>query len=141
MLLSNPFKKDIGVLEFANLERGVFKLQPKNGRGSSLTSKLIEMQCNIEFGTEPALAGAVFFLLMYGIDSLTGQEEKINWVKSPALGWIQISNDHFSEFVGLALFLAVLYLLGNQTYFSPKRYLNCIELIHEHRKLNAGEMK
>lgn len=74
---------------------------------------------------------------MHGIDSLTGQKEKITWIKSPTLGWIQVSNGKFSEFVVLALFWTLLYLSGNQTYHSLKRYLNCVELVHEQCKLSG----
>jgi hypothetical protein len=76
-----------------------------------------------------ALAGAVFFLIMQGIDSLTDGEGKVTWVKSSVLGWVETSSSDLSQFVGLALFLVLLYLSGSQTYQSLKRYLNCIELL------------
>jgi hypothetical protein len=79
-----------------------------------------------------ALAGAVFFLLMQGIDSLSDTEGKVTWVKSTALGgWVQTSTNDVSQFVGLGLFLILLYLSGSQTYQSFRRYLNCAVLIRK----------
>jgi hypothetical protein len=74
-----------------------------------------------------ALAGAVFFLIMQGIDTLGG-EEKVTWVKSPFTGWVETGTSDFSQFVGLALFLMLLYLSGNQTQRGIARYLDCVEL-------------
>ena len=74
-----------------------------------------------------ALAAAVFFLIMQGIDTLGG-EEKVTWVKSPFTGWVETGTSDFSQFVGLALFLMLLYLSGNQTQRAVARYLDCIEL-------------
>ena len=65
-----------------------------------------------------ALAGAVFFLIMRGIDSITEVD-------------VSVGGGDFSELIGLALFLILLYLSGNQTYHSLKRYLNCAELVGE----------
>ncbi len=76
-----------------------------------------------------ALAGAVFFLLMQGIDSLMDGEEKMTWVKTSLLGWVETSSNDFSQFVGLGLFLLLFYLSGNQAYQTLNRYLNCAELI------------
>lgn len=77
-----------------------------------------------------ALAGAVFFLLMQGIDSITGQDDgRTTWVKDSALGWLEIASNDTSQFVGLALFLVLLYLSGIQTYHSLQRYLDCAELV------------
>jgi hypothetical protein len=78
-----------------------------------------------------ALAGAVFFLLMQGIDTLgevTSDIPAAVWNKNPLMGWIESSSNDFSQLVGLALFLLLLYLSGNQTYHSLNRYLNCAEL-------------
>ncbi|MFZ9596134.1 MAG: hypothetical protein ACO3A2_08665 [Bdellovibrionia bacterium] len=74
------------------------------------------------------LGGAVFFLLMRGIDSLGELESKPMWVKSPVFGWVDSSSD-LSQFVGLALFLTLLYLSGTQTHQSFYRYLNCAILL------------
>lgn len=76
-----------------------------------------------------ALAGAVFFLIMQGIDSLTDGEGKVTWVKTTVLGWVETSASDLSQFVGLTLFLVLLYLSGSQTYQSLKRYLHCAELL------------
>ena len=76
-----------------------------------------------------ALAGAVFFLLMQGIDSLTDGDSKTTFVKTSILGWVETSTNDLTQFVGLALFLVLLYLTGSQTYHSLKRYLNCAELL------------
>lgn len=77
-----------------------------------------------------ALAGAVFFLLMQGIDSLAEpKQQELVWFKDPVLGWVEASQKDFSQFVGLALFLVLLYLSGTQTYHSLRKYLNCAELL------------
>lgn len=76
-----------------------------------------------------ALAGAVFFLLMQGIDSISDEGSKVTWVKSSIFGWVETSSNDFTQFVGLALFLVLLYLSGSQTSQSLKRYLNCAELV------------
>jgi hypothetical protein len=76
-----------------------------------------------------ALAGAVFFLLMQGIDSIVDGEGKSTWVRTATLGWIETSSSDLSQFVGLALFLVLLYLSGSQTYHSLRRYLDCAELV------------
>ena len=76
-----------------------------------------------------ALAGAVFFLIMQGIDSLGGSEPRQLWLNNPVLDWVQNSASAFSQITGLALFLMLLYLSGNQTYHSLERYLDCAELV------------
>lgn len=77
-----------------------------------------------------ALAGAVFFLLMQGIDTLgeVTADNPATWNKNPLMGWLESSSNDFSQFIGLALFLVLLYLSGNQTYHSLMRYLGCVEL-------------
>jgi hypothetical protein len=64
---------------------------------------------------------------MQGIDTLGG-EEKVTWVKSPFTGWVETGTSDFSQFVGLGLFLMLLYLSGNQTQRAVARYLDCVEL-------------
>jgi len=76
-----------------------------------------------------ALAGAVFFLLNQGIDSLTDGTEKVTWTKVPAVGLVETSTSDMTQFVGLTLFLVILYISGSQTYHSLTRYLNSAELI------------
>jgi hypothetical protein len=73
-----------------------------------------------------ALAGAVFFLVMQGIDSLTDAPETA--IRNPLMLWLEASNG-ISQLMALALFLVLLYLSGNQTYHSLLRYLNCAELV------------
>ena len=75
-----------------------------------------------------ALAGAVFFLIMQGIDSLA-DPEPVAWEKHPVLGWIETSSNDFTQFVGLALFLVLLYLSGSQTYHTLRRFLDCVGLV------------
>lgn len=94
---------------------------------ASFKIDLQSMQYRTKYLT--ALAGAVFFLLMQGIDSLTDDGGKTTWVKSSLLGWIETSSNDLSQFVGLGLFLVLLYLSGSQTYQSLIRYLGCAELI------------
>ena len=75
------------------------------------------------------LAGAVFFLLIRGIDYLgEGQEEKVMWVRNPVFGWMETGND-WSPIVGLVLFLTLFYLSGNQSHQTLSRYLDCAELM------------
>jgi len=94
---------------------------------ASFRMDLQAMQYRTKYLT--ALAGAVFFLLMQGIDSLTGTEDRVTWVKT-TMGWVDASPHDFSQFVGLGLFLVLLYLSGSQTYQSLQRYLNCAELVY-----------
>jgi hypothetical protein len=79
-----------------------------------------------------ALAGAVFFLVMQGIDSLGDNAESI-WLKNPMMGWVEATND-VSQLLALALFLVLLYLSGSQTYHSLSRYLSSAELVALRRK-------
>jgi hypothetical protein len=72
----------------------------------------------------------VFFLLMQGIDAISEDEGRVTWVKSSVLGWIETSaGNNFSQFIGLGLFLLLLYLSGSQAHQSLKRYLNCSDLM------------
>jgi hypothetical protein len=95
---------------------------------ASFRVDLHSMQYRIRYLT--ALAGAVFFLIMQGIDSLTGTpvdpEAVLN--RNPLMGWLESSSNDLGQFVGLALFLVLLYLSGNQTNQVIKRYLDCAEL-------------
>lgn len=65
-----------------------------------------------------ALAGAVFFLIMQGLDAITQDANTI-----AAEGVIQ--------WVGLALFLVLFYLSSLQTPQSLQRYLSCTKLIED----------
>jgi hypothetical protein len=73
------------------------------------------------------LAGAVFFLIFQGIDSISDTPD-MNWLRNPAIGWIETSNE-ISEFAALALFLTLLYLSGSQASQSLHRYLGCAKLV------------
>jgi hypothetical protein len=77
-----------------------------------------------------ALAGAVFFLLMQGIDTIGGPstDGPTVWNKNPLIGWLESSSNDISQLVSLSLFLVLLYLSGSQTYHSLVRYLRCAEL-------------
>ncbi len=78
-----------------------------------------------------ALGGAMFFLIIQGLDSIANPEEqKVAWVKDAVFGWIEASNQDFSQWIALGLFLLLLYLSGSQTVHYLQRYLCCAELIH-----------
>ncbi|MBC7385534.1 MAG: hypothetical protein H7301_05130 [Cryobacterium sp.] len=74
-----------------------------------------------------ALAGAVFFLLMQGIDSLTN-DGPTSEVFAPGLSGGASS----SEWVGLALFLFLLYVSGQQNIQVMRRFLGCVRLVKKH---------
>lgn len=94
---------------------------------ASLKTDLEKMKYRVRYLT--ALGGAVFFLIMQGIDSISDSSvgEKVEWTRSP-FGLIETSSNDLSQFVGLALFLMLLYLSGMQTYQSLRRYSDCVEL-------------
>ena len=75
-----------------------------------------------------ALAGAVFFMIMQGIDAIGPDDQKVSWVRDPVFGWVELSGGDLSEFVGLTLFLVLLYLSSSQSYHYLNRFLNCAEL-------------
>ena len=87
-----------------------------------------------------ALAGAVFFLLIRGIDSIAEIETKPIWAKSPIFGWVDASSD-LPQFVGLMLFLVLLYLSGSQTHQSLVRYLNCASLLNLPKDRAEGDQE
>lgn len=86
---------------------------------------------NIQYRTRylTALAGAVFFLLLQGLDYLDEPAAPVAWTRASILSWFETSSSHFVQFTGLGLFLVLLYLSGNQTYHSLMRYLQCAELL------------
>lgn len=92
----------------------------------SFRTDLEQLQNRVRYLT--ALAGAVFYLVMQGLDSMTGTEPSATFIKHPVLGWMEASDGDSMQYVGLALFLILLYLSGNQTYLSLRRYLVCAEL-------------
>jgi hypothetical protein len=77
-----------------------------------------------------ALAGAVFYLIMQGIDAL-GPEEKVTYMNDSVLGWIQTNSSDMSQFVGLALFLVLLYLSASQSHQFLRRFLHCAVLLRD----------
>lgn len=72
-----------------------------------------------------ALAGAVFFLLMQGIDSLTNEAPR-EFIPPN----ITVSTSS-SEWIGLALFLLLLYLSGQQNIQILRRFLGCVRLVEK----------
>lgn len=75
------------------------------------------------------LAGAVFFLLMQGIDQLGDPDADTIMAYQSLQNFVQASTNNVAQFIGLALFLVLLYLSGTQTYHSLKRYQDCVELL------------
>ncbi len=85
----------------------------------NLEEDLDRMQVKTRYLT--ALAGAVFFLLMQGIDSITTDAQIVEVASSSAS----------SEWISLLLFLVLLYMSGQQSYYSLKRYLACAKLTRD----------
>jgi hypothetical protein len=77
-----------------------------------------------------ALAGAVFFLIMQGIDSLTNDNAFTVLAADPTA-------TTSSEWIGLALFLLLLYLSGQQSVQILRRYLSCARFVREQKKISA----
>ncbi len=73
-----------------------------------------------------ALAGAVFFLIMQGIDSLTFDAPTY-----PA-AVPDLTGSSSSQWLGLVLFLLLLYLSGQQNVQTIRRFLGCARLVREH---------
>ncbi len=71
-----------------------------------------------------ALAGAVFFLIMQGIDSLTADGTSLSGISTQLAG-----GPSSSEWIGLALFLLLLYLSGQQNVQTLRRFLACARLV------------
>lgn len=75
------------------------------------------------------LGGAVFFLLMQGIDQLGEKDVKAQSPYDAIRVFFEASSTNFSQFVGLGLFLVLFYLSGSETFHSLSRYLDCGELV------------
>ena len=76
-----------------------------------------------------ALAGAVFFLVMTGIDSIQGPADiELNVRQNLHRGWIESGWSDPVQYLGLGLFLVLLYLSGAQTHQYLLRFLSCAEL-------------
>lgn len=89
----------------------------------NLEEDLVRIQTKTRYIT--ALAGAVFFLLMQGIDSITSDTWDV--VADPTVVGTS------SEWIGLSLFLVLLYLSGQQSYHHLRRYLACARWMRDHR--------
>jgi hypothetical protein len=79
-----------------------------------------------------ALAGAVFYLIMQGIDFFSDEEVNHHWARISSSGWIESGPTSLPQLMGLGLFLLLLYLSGSQTYHILARYLSCAELVSQH---------
>jgi len=87
-----------------------------------------------------ALAGAVFYLIMQGIDSISPSSEywshSDSYFQNPVqrllLGPIAAE---VSQYLGLTLFLILLYLSGMQAHASLQRYLACAKLLEQNSNL------
>jgi hypothetical protein len=82
-----------------------------------------------------ALAGAVFFLIMQGLDSITG-ESKWPAGPDPTGGVSLLPPDvlfygNLGQFIGLGLFLVLLYLSSSQNVQQLKRFKGCVDLLAE----------
>jgi len=75
-----------------------------------------------------ALAGAVFFLLMQGIDSITSDV-----ADTVAAAAADSGAGASSQWMGLLLFLVLLYLSGQQSYYNLRRYLACAKWMRDYR--------
>lgn len=89
----------------------------------NIEEDLERMQMRIRHLT--ALAGAVFFLIMQGIDSLTSDGMTLSGMAGELTG-----GPSSSEWIGLALFLLLLYLSGQQNVQTLRRFLSCARLVH-----------
>ena len=96
----------------------------------NIEEDLERMQMRIRHLT--ALAGAVFFLIMQGIDSLTSDGMSIAGMAGELAG-----GPSSSEWIGLALFLLLLYLSGQQNVQTLRRFLACARLVHFRRSPTA----
>lgn len=76
-----------------------------------------------------ALAGAIFFLLMQGIDALDEHAPVAEPAYLTVQGFFEASSNNISQFIALGLFLVLFYLSGSQTHHSLERYLDCTELL------------
>lgn len=78
------------------------------------------------------LAGAVFFLVMQGIDSITADPAVPVDVRESLFAKVMNPpSASSSEWVGLALFLVLLYLSGSQTVQVLRRYLVCARMLRD----------
>lgn len=96
---------------------------------TSFECDLERMLARIRYLT--GLAGAVLFLIMEGIDSITEVPRPPVSSSQFVFEWFVQSQTSATQLIGLSLFLLLLYLSGSQTYHSLKRYLDCARLLAE----------
>jgi len=113
---------------------------------ASFQIDLREMQNRNRYLT--ILSGAVFYLLMEGIDLVAELGDPITISKHPVLGWVQTTSEghlppgpDYSQFLGLGLFLVLFYLSGSQTYHPLRRYLHCAMLLKNPSSLGTERLK
>lgn len=76
------------------------------------------------------LAGAVFFLIFEGLDSLSQDGWVVyNFGSMTIPIFLERIADQLNQVVGMIIFLVMLYLSGIQFHHTLERYLNCVELI------------
>ncbi len=95
---------------------------------SNIEEDLERLQMRVRHLT--ALAGAVFYLIMQGIDSLTFDSPTY-----PA-AVPDLTGSSSSQWVGLVLFLLLLYLSGQQNVQTIRRFLGCARLVKAHTELS-----
>ena len=83
------------------------------------------------------LAGAIFYLLMQGIDTIGNPPDPTTWLRDPETGWIETKGDDLMQVGGLGLFLILLYLSGSQTHSSLLRYQICAKQLSEDEESRA----
>ncbi len=89
---------------------------------------LRRMRERIRFLT--GLAGAVFYLLMQGLDSLSGDSgAPVSWIRDGNRKWVEVASYDIGQFMGLGLFLLLLYLSGMQAARNLERYKDCVDLL------------
>lgn len=96
-----------------------------------------EMDLNalkVRFRHLSVLSGAVFFLLLQGIDLISPEvSEPVALDAVGFLNWLRWASDSVIQLVTLGLFLILFYLSGSQVYHSLQRYLDCAELLGRDR--------
>lgn len=96
---------------------------------SNIEEDLERLQMRVRHLT--ALAGAVFFLIMQGIDSLTFDAPTY-----PA-AVPDLTGSGSSQWLGLVLFLLLLYLSGQQNVQTIRRFLGCARLVQKQAQDSA----
>ena len=76
-----------------------------------------------------ALAGAVLFVILQGVDLISDGETPVTLIKSSQGSWMEVSSANPDQWVALGLFLVLFYLAGMQSAYQLRRYLSCAELI------------